>query len=131
MQSVLRVEGEQGHHALPVLAHEIAIVELVGQLGGTHFGARGKHIGEVNSARRPWTSTIDLRFNKDFHFFGLRQRFFVDVWNVLDRTNVYQVFSNSGKPDYSVNPQTSEENMHRPHWYGPPRQIEVGLEVGF
>ena len=29
----------------------------------------------------------------------------------------------SGNPDYS------EKNEHRPHWYGPPRTIEIGIKL--
>jgi hypothetical protein len=55
----------------------------------------------------------------------------MNIWNFFDRENILNVFSNSGKPDYSTNPNASEELMHRPEWYGPPRQIEIGLELGF
>jgi outer membrane receptor protein involved in Fe transport len=97
----------------------------------TPTDARGKAVGEVNSARQPWTGTVDVRFNKDFHFFGLKEIFFVNIWNLLDKKNVYNVFTNSGKPDYSMNPNSSEELMFDPENFGPPRQIEVGLEIRF
>ncbi|MEJ2055054.1 MAG: TonB-dependent receptor, partial [Calditrichaceae bacterium] len=110
-------------------------VNVLGTFGSglpyTPTDARGKNIGEVNSARKPWTGTVDMRINKDFTVMGIRERFFVNIWNVFDKKNVYQVYTNSGKPDYSTNPNTSEENQHNPHWYGPPRQIEFGLQLSF
>jgi outer membrane receptor protein involved in Fe transport len=110
-------------------------VNLLGTFGSglpyTPTDARGKNIGEVNSARKPWTGTVDMRLNKDFNFMGLRERLFMNVWNLFDKKNVYQVYSNSGKPDYSTNPNASEEAQNNPHWYGPPRQIELGLQLSF
>jgi outer membrane receptor protein involved in Fe transport len=110
-------------------------VNVLGTFGSglpyTPTDARGKHIGEYNSARKPWTGTVNLRLNKDFHFFGIRQRLFANIWNLLDRENILQVFQSTGKPDDSANPGTSEEGEHNPHWYGPPRQIELGLQVSF
>ncbi|MFW9997777.1 MAG: TonB-dependent receptor plug domain-containing protein, partial [Candidatus Odinarchaeota archaeon] len=110
-------------------------VNILGTFGSglpyTPTDARGKNIGEVNSARKPWTGSVDMRINKDFNVLGIRERFFVNIWNVFDKKNVYQVYSDSGKPDYSTNPNTSEENQHNPHWYGPPRQIEFGLQLSF
>ncbi|MCK5145334.1 TonB-dependent receptor [bacterium] len=97
----------------------------------TPTDARGKAIGEVNSQRQPATGTIDLRLNKDFKFFGIRQSFYVNVWNVLDKENILMVYRSTGKPDYSDNPNTSEEAMHNPHWYGPPRTIEAGVRFSF
>ena len=110
-------------------------INLIGTFGSglpyTPTDARGKNVGEVNSARKPWTGTVDMRINKDFDFLNFKERFFVNIWNVFDKKNVYQVYTDSGKPDYSTNPNTSEENQDNPHWYGPPRQIEFGLQLSF
>ena len=56
---------------------------------------------------------------------------FMDIYNLFDRKNVLQVYQSTGKPDDSANPGTSEEGEHNPHWYGPPRQIELGLQLSF
>ncbi|MBN2090558.1 TonB-dependent receptor [candidate division KSB1 bacterium] len=110
-------------------------VNILASLGNglpyTPTDARGKHIGEVNSARMPWTGTVDMRLNKDFHFYGFKQRFFANVWNLFDKKNVLNVFTSSGKPDYSTNPNASEEAMHNPDWYGPPRTVEFGMQIDF
>jgi outer membrane receptor protein involved in Fe transport len=110
-------------------------VNILGTFGSglpyTPTDSRGKHTGEVNSARKPWTGTVNMRLNKDFHFFGFKQVLYVDVWNLLDKRNVLQVFTSTGKPDESANPNASGEDQHRPHWIGPPRQIEVGMQVVF
>ena len=110
-------------------------INLIGSFGSglpyTPSDARGRYLGEVNSARMPWTGSIDMRLNKDFKFAGLRYRLFANVWNILDKKNVLNVFNNSGRADYSTNPNSSKESMHNPHWYGPPRTIELGLQVEF
>ena len=106
-------------------------INVIGSFGSglpyTPTDARGKNLGEVNSDYMPWTGTIDLKLNKDFHYFGFKQRLFVNIWNVLDKQNILNVFTSTGKPDDSGNPNVSEENEHRPHWYGPPRMIEIGM----
>jgi len=97
----------------------------------TPTDARGKYIAGINSGRMPWYGSIDLRLNKDFHLFKLRQEFFINIWNLLDRKNVYAVFGDSGRPDYTPNPAVSEEYMQEPNRYGPPRMIEIGIQAGF
>ncbi len=110
-------------------------MNIIGSFGSglpyTPTDPRGKHIGEWNSARKPWTGTVDVRLNKDFKFFGITERLYANVWNLLDKKNVIEVFEDSGKPDYSTNPGVSEEGMHRPDYYGPPRQVEFGLQLMF
>jgi len=110
-------------------------INILGTFGSglpyTPTDARGKHLGEVNSARKPWIGSVNVRINKDFHFFGFKQILYADVWNLFDKRNVLQVFTSTGKPDESANPNSSGEDQHRPHWIGPPRQIELGMQVVF
>lgn len=110
-------------------------INILGNFGSglpyTPTDARGKNAGEYNSARLPWTGTVNLRLNKDFHFWGFKQRLYADIWNLFDKENVLQVYQSTGKPDDSANPNTSEEAQHNPHWFGPPRQAELGLQVSF
>jgi hypothetical protein len=54
-----------------------------------------------------------------------------DVTNLLNKKNILDVFSATGRPDYTTNPNASPENQHRPQWYGASRHVELGLEVGF
>ncbi|RIK53456.1 hypothetical protein DCC62_32320 [candidate division KSB1 bacterium] len=52
-------------------------------------------------------------------------------FNVLDgRFSNGFVFSNTGSPDYSLNPETDRTTLANPNRYYPPRRIEVGLTVG-
>lgn len=110
-------------------------VSCIGQFGSglpyTPTDARGKPIGERNSDRQPWTGTIDMRVYKQFRIEPVTFIVYSDVDNILNRKNVFNVFSSTGRPDYSANPNTSIENSHRPNWFGPSRHIEVGVELSF
>ncbi|RMD96494.1 MAG: TonB-dependent receptor [Calditrichaeota bacterium] len=92
---------------------------------------RGRLTDERNSARLPWTGTVDVRMNKDFRFFGLKQRLFVDITNLFDKRNVLNVFSSTGSPTFDLIPGRSEEFMDRPHWFGAPRHVEAGFQIIF
>jgi outer membrane receptor protein involved in Fe transport len=93
--------------------------------------ARGRLVDERNSARLPWSGTVDVRMNKEFRLFGLEERLFVDITNIFDKRNVLRVFSSTGSPTFDLIPGRSEEFMDRPHWFGAPRHIEAGLQIIF
>ncbi len=93
---------------------------------------RGLPLGPKNSARRPWTGSVDLRL--EYRFDLARSAYvrpFLEVTNVLDRKNVLTVFSNSGSPDFSLDPGTQYEDAQRPSFIGPPRHFEMGFQIGF
>lgn len=110
-------------------------ISAVGQYGSglpfTPTDARGSQIGDINSQRQPWTGNLDLRAYRTIKFSGLLFTAIVDIQNLFDRKNIYRVFTNTGTPDFSLNPNMSQENLHRPYYYGPPRHVQLGLEVGF
>ncbi|MFA6455355.1 MAG: TonB-dependent receptor [Bacteroidota bacterium] len=108
---------------------------MIGQFGSglpySPADARGKPIGERNSGRMPWTGTVDVRLYKQFDFDEYHCILYSDIDNLFNRRNIYDVFTSTGRPDYSANPNTSIENAHRPQWFGPPRHVELGLEFRF
>jgi outer membrane receptor protein involved in Fe transport len=110
-------------------------INIIGNLGSglpyTPTDARGRRIDETNSARKPPTVNVDLRINKDFRFRKFTLRLFSDVYNALNYKNVIYVFSSTGKPNQSANPNASLEWQDRPHYYGAPRHIEIGLDILF
>jgi len=110
-------------------------VNFIGNLGSgmpyTPIDARGKYLGKKNSGRKPWTGTVDMRISKDLHFTGLKYRLWADVRNLMNKTNIYNVFGNSGKENFSTNPNASPLWQFRPHWYAPPRHVELGISVIF
>ena len=110
-------------------------VSMIGQFGSglpfTPTDARGSEVGDKNSERQPWTGNVDLRSYYTFKFADILLTGIIDVQNLFNRENIYRVFTNTGTPDFSLNPGLSAENLQRPYYYGPPRHIQLGLEVGF
>ncbi len=93
---------------------------------------RGLPLGPKNSARRPWTGTIDARLQ---YRFDLKERGwitpFFEVTNLLDRENVLAVYSDTGSPSFTLDPGTQFEDAQRPNLFGPPRHFEMGFTLGF
>lgn len=94
---------------------------------GSGFGADL----EANSGRKPAFVLVDVRAEKFFKLAGFDMSVFGRGFNVLDgRFSNGFVFSNTGSPDYSLNPETDRTTLANPNRYYPPRRIEVGLTVG-
>lgn len=88
-----------------------------------------------NSRRMPAKYEIDLTLFKQFEFAGLSPKLFLEVYNVLDRRNVVNVYSDTGEPDVTLfQLQTSAFDPGyyvRPGNYSEPRRIQLGLEFKF
>ncbi|MCK4715964.1 MAG: TonB-dependent receptor [Candidatus Marinimicrobia bacterium] len=110
-------------------------INIIGNLGSglpyTPTDARGRNIDETNSARKPPTVNIDVRMNKDFVFNKFTLRLFSDIYNVLNFKNVIYVFSSTGQPNQSANPNASLDWVDRPYYYGAPRHMEIGIDILF
>lgn len=86
---------------------------------------------DVNSARKPWTSTVDLRMIKKVWFSSVATSLFLEVTNLLDAQNVRYVYSRTGKPfDTGVSGLvgSSPDADHNPAYVGPPRMISAGVQ---
>jgi outer membrane receptor protein involved in Fe transport len=88
----------------------------------------------VNSARMPATHNVDLFAYKKL---DITKRFdmmlFAEVKNLLDRKNVYSVYSLTGSP---TNPgpgyeQVESARYDRPHYFADLRKINLGLRFTF
>ena len=55
---------------------------------------------------------------------------FVEVTNLLNRENIITVFSTTGSPDFTLDPGTQYEDAQRPNFIGPPRHVEIGVQIG-
>lgn len=110
-------------------------VNIVGNFGSglpyTPLSSRGLRIDEPNSARKPWTMTVDLRATKNYNWSNFKFTLYADLTNVLNKKNVYTVYGSTGKPDVNSNWDYSEDWINRPYFYGVPRTLQVGLSVGF
>ena len=87
---------------------------------------------EINTGRKPWTSTLDLRVMKKVSLSMFKTAFFVEATNLLDRQNVVNVYSRTGKPFDTGLPGlvgSSPDADHNPANVGPPRIIKAGVQL--
>ncbi len=111
-------------------------VAIQGRFGSglpyTPTSTRGRPLGPKNSARRPWTGVVDLRAEYRLQLSSLATlRPFLDITNLFNRRNVLNVFPDTGSPDFTLDPGTQYEDAQRANYIGPPRHVEVGIEISF
>ncbi len=98
---------------------------------------------QQNSQRKPIQRNVDLTIDRAIRMAGLRFNVFMNIYNVLDLHDVTNVYSDTQKADETTqrDPEmagydanrigTVEEWAKQPSWYTSPRQIQIGLSVGF
>ncbi|HYQ86656.1 MAG TPA: TonB-dependent receptor [Bacteroidota bacterium] len=108
--------------------------------------ARGQDAARTvqgNSRRRPAGYTVDLRAFKDVNLESLNLSFFLKVFNLFDRPNEVGVFGETGRASATpanigagsitgvdrFNPVAAY--LIRPEFYSEPRQVQLGVELGF
>lgn len=83
---------------------------------------------EPNSGRKPAFFRADLRAEKYFNFKFLRMSIYLRVLNIFDTRFVNGfVFSDTGSPDYTLDPIGLQAVLADPGRYYPPRRVELGL----
>jgi len=93
---------------------------------GSGFGADL----ESNSGRKPSFVLIDVRAEKFFRLGAMNFSLFGRAFNLLDaRFSNGFVFSNTGSPDYSLNPVSDRASLADPHRYYAPRRVEAGFTL--
>ena len=112
--------------------------------------ARGEVIGGAayiglreNSERLPAQRSVDLYIDKRFQLGGMDLHLFMNVYNLTDQRDETAVYGDTGTAEYTTNidPNTVGYNANRvgtvedyvlqPGWYTTPRQIQVGVALGF
>lgn len=99
---------------------------------GKPYTPSGRDIGlvEANSLRKPWTYSLDMVAGKRWSLPGkLSIRTFLEILNLSNASNVKYVFTTTGEPDYTLIAGHSEEYMHNPANFGPPRTLRLGLTL--
>jgi outer membrane receptor protein involved in Fe transport len=90
---------------------------------------------QSNSLRYPPNSNVDLRFHKNFTLVGLDYTFELWINNLLDKENIETVYGATGRPDTGTNigghVKEGSEYSNNPAFYGPGRNIRVGLALNF
>jgi outer membrane receptor protein involved in Fe transport len=92
-----------------------------------------------NSGRKPFNYTIDLRLSKQFSLMNMQYNIFLKVYNLFDRKNEIEVFTDTGRAGYSLQSQFLAERrafvnpldewLTRPDFYSEPRKIVIGLDI--
>jgi len=93
-----------------------------------------------NGGRKPVYFNADLKADKFFDLWGLNFHAFLLVYNLFDTRNETGVYSTTGRATSDLNVKyagevfglnTIDEFIKNPGMYSAPRQIRVGLSLGF
>ncbi len=94
----------------------------------------------LNSENRPDRVTVDLYATKYLEVFDYSVNFFAKVYNLFDARNEKDVFTDTGRADYSLEANftgsprgvnTIDEFFARPEFFSEPRQVIVGMGISF
>jgi hypothetical protein len=98
----------------------------------------------INSARRPPQKNVDLSINKYFRFnSNLYVNLFMNIYNLFDQRDETNVYTDTGTAQYTTTIDPSKIPYHSERvstvedytvqrgWYTSPRQIHIGLMIGF
>ncbi len=108
------------------------------RVGGTALSALPE-----NSSRRPDIFSVDLYLTKQFNIGASELTLFLYAYNLFDNRAATAVYSDTGSPDYTTNPRfetvaynpvrvsTVQDLYARPEWFIAPRQVQIGLSIGF
>ncbi|MEJ2635408.1 MAG: TonB-dependent receptor [Calditrichia bacterium] len=90
-----------------------------------------------NSGRKPFNYNVDLRVSRQIMLWNNSFNLFLKVYNVFDRKNEMDVYTDTGRAGYSLVSQflgdrvghinTLNEWLQRPDFYSEPRRIFVGI----
>ncbi len=89
---------------------------------------RKRYEPDLNNARLPATYNVDLKAEKRFAVGPARMGLLFEIYNLLNRENVRSVYSVTGLPDDSGDPQ-SEEYIVNPTNFFAPRTVFLGLTL--
>ena len=107
---------------------------------------RGADVATVvqnNSRRKPVTYGVDMRLFKNITLSNLNFSVFLKVFNLLDRRNALTVYGQTGQPTTTlealgvgnlsgsnrINPASAY--IIQPGYYSEPREVQLGVELGF
>ncbi len=116
---------------------------LIGRLGsGLPYTPTQQNVRTAveNSERRPAVYTFDLYASKNMSISGNQASVFVRIFNLFDRKNEREVYTDTGSADYTLSALTGgtvfglntlDEYITRPDFYSGPRQILMGISLDF
>ncbi|MFQ5771760.1 MAG: TonB-dependent receptor plug domain-containing protein [bacterium] len=120
------------------------IASFIGQLGsGLPYtpAIQDQRVGLENSDNRPTFFNVDLYLTKYLQIYDKNVSLFVKVFNLFDRANEIDVFTDTGRAAYTLEltraqeaprgVNTLKEFFTRPDFYSPPRQLVFGVSYSF
>ena len=95
-----------------------------------------------NGGLKPAYYNLDLRAEKTFDVYGVSVNTYLMIYNLLDIKNEFGVYSTTGRANADLNTQyyresdivglnTIEQYVNNPGMYSTPREIRLGLGIGF
>ena len=120
-------------------------MSMIGRLGtGLPYtpSFQNLQIAVENSDRKPTFFDVDLYSSKTIHFGGLEFILFLRVYNLFDRKNEKEVFTDTGRAGYTLAPlytgglrprglNSLDAYYIRPDYYSAPREINIGFTFRF
>ena len=89
----------------------------------------------INSRRRPNQFIVDLNAFKKFSIQKINFEFFIRLYNLFDSKNPVNIWTDTGKPDYTVREKQDVEAdplwFIRPDFYSEPRRVQIGTKFYF
>ncbi len=104
---------------------------------------QGYRLDKENSQRKPSQMTWDMYANKTFTINKMHLMAFIKIYNLFDKLNERYVFDDTGRATYSLTPtyMPNQGDLYGRHdlsdylnyswYYQSPREIRIGLSVGF
>ncbi|NOZ63259.1 MAG: TonB-dependent receptor [Calditrichaeota bacterium] len=86
---------------------------------------------QKNTERMPWYMNFDLRMNKYFRFFDLKETIFLKIYNLLNRRNINYVYSVTGKWNDDGDPGTPYAHDANPRYISDRRRVQIGFRIEF
>jgi outer membrane receptor protein involved in Fe transport len=102
---------------------------------------QNQRTGLENSDNRPTYFNMDLYLTKYFHAGDLSLSAFLKVYNLFDTESELEVYGDTGRAGYTLDLTRTQQKPRgvntlpqyyaRPDFYSAPRQVVVGMSVGF
>ena len=121
------------------------VVSIIGRFGtGFPYTTQSRVIQPYveNGGRKPNQFTVDVYFTKNFSLGSFDTGLFLRIYNLFDRLNEIDVYNDTGRATYSLDPiytaeeqprglNTMDQYLARPQFYSSARLVQLGLEFNF
>ncbi|MCK4420198.1 TonB-dependent receptor [candidate division WOR-3 bacterium] len=135
----ISIEAHEGEHIFGILPDRWRLDLLLNFGSGLPYTPKDDPTLK-NEGSRPYTSKVDVHFQKEFSIGEGNLRLFFDILNLLNNRNVNWVNLWTGKPYKYGNTDGASHRIYRwreiqhsrnPQMFGAPRHIKLGLEISF